>query len=32
LQSYCDEYAWRTNAKLNDEPLFEQLLDRATSA
>ncbi len=27
LQSYCDEYAWRTNAKLNREPLFEQLLD-----
>ena len=31
LQSYCDEYAWRTNAKLNDEPLFEQLLERATA-
>jgi transposase len=32
LQSYCDEYAWRTNAKLNDELLFEQLLDRAARA
>jgi transposase len=31
LQSYCDEYAWRTNAKLNREPLFEQLLERAVA-
>jgi len=31
LQSYVDEYAWRHNAKRNDEPLFEQLLERATS-
>ena len=30
LQSYLDEYAWRHNAKRNDEPLFEQLLDRAS--
>jgi transposase-like protein len=29
LQSYLDEYAWRHNAKRNDEPLFEQLLQRA---
>lgn len=29
LQSYLDEYAWRSNAKLSDEPLFEQLLEAA---
>jgi transposase-like protein len=31
LQSYLDEYSWRSNAKLVDEPLFEQLLERATA-
>lgn len=31
LQSYLDEYAWRHNAKRVGEPLFEQLLDRATA-
>jgi transposase-like protein len=32
LQSYLDEYAWRHNAKRVGQPLFEQLLDRATDA
>jgi ISXO2-like transposase domain len=31
LQSYLDECAWRHNAKRNAEPLFEQLLKRATT-
>lgn len=31
LQSYLDEYAWRHNAKRNPSPMFEQLLERATT-
>jgi transposase-like protein len=31
LQGYLNEFCWRRNARLNDAPMFEQLLDRMAS-